>query len=354
MSLVAITSDLHLHKYKDENNHISFDTIIDVIYQMLESCTEEGVETLIIAGDLFHIRGKINSVVFNRVYDLFKEIVSDYGMSVFLLSGNHDHTFDETGNTSSIYSLQEIQGVSVVDFKRVVVGKCEITFIPYLEPVSRITEEVAKFTRNKKNKKLYKILITHGVVKDSVLPTGKIFEKGIDSSLLDYYDYVVAGHIHHPQKLYGDRVWIPGAPLCHNKKDIRSKGRGFLIFDTENINFIRIPTIHPRFILKRITNKKQLKTVIKKVKERDYLYLIIEEEIEDVENILKKRTGFVECDFVYNKESTEKRLSVSLCDTEEDIVNDYINKYCDTLDVKRLKKISKQLFSEYNLLVENL
>lgn len=349
MSEIAITADIHGHKYADEKNHISFDTIICVLYQIFQHCYDNNITTLIIAGDLFHIRGKIHSFVFNRIYDIFKE-ATENGLKIVIVSGNHDHTFNEDAQTSSIYSLKEIKGVRIADFERFTIENCEITCVPYIETQQDFDEAILEFDHEEND--LKKILITHGIVKDAVLNNGRAFDKGIGGSLFSYYDRVVVGHIHHPQELRKGKLWIPGAPLCHNKKDVGSLNRGFSILNTKTGKMSRVETDHPQFVMERVKSKKKLLKVFSSTKDTDFLYLQILTRIPGIEKILKDREGFVEYEFCYEGAKKEKRLDATLGDSEPEIVGDYIKKYAGDLNNKLLQKLSDKLFEEYETVNE--
>lgn len=126
---LGFTGDVHTHEFKDFSRLINMrwddetmtfipdvtgkpvnSRLIDVLntlIQIREDCYEKGITIVGIAGDLFHQRGSVATIVFNytfRVLESFKK----RGILVIILAGNHDQSSNEDIPENSIFALKTI------------------------------------------------------------------------------------------------------------------------------------------------------------------------------------------------------------------------------------------------------
>ena len=93
--LYGLCADLHLHgwsAFSDTTEHGTNSRLEILLSELLRCATEvikNGGDTMIVAGDVFHVRGSIAPLVLNPVKDCFKGIIG-MGVKVILLAGNHD------------------------------------------------------------------------------------------------------------------------------------------------------------------------------------------------------------------------------------------------------------------------
>ncbi len=348
---ILLTADLHCHNYKDLNSRVSLPQIFDVLDQGVEYCLENDIEKFWILGDLFHIRGKIIVPVFNKVHDKLVEITKR-GISIGILSGNHDHVYNEDSGTSSIYTLQKIKGVEILDWQRTTIGKCDFLGIPYVYPQSRYPDTLVEHSFEATSSKHKKVLLTHGLLTGSVVGGGRTLTSKLDADAFDAFDLVFSGHVHHPQKLFGDKALMLGAPLCHDKKDLNCEDRGFWEFNCDTLETLFIPTTHPKFLSFVVASEKDIEKVFKKISQDDFAFITVSEKIENFNSIRKKYSSYkVDWEFSFNRgERAAARLATSSANTEEEIISDYIAKYGEDLSVSALNKYTTELLHEYRVL----
>lgn len=337
----VFTSDLHFHNYKNNKKNVPVDEIFKVWDQIEDYCLKNKIKRIRILGDTFHIRGKIIVSIFNRVSDRFEETTKK-GIEICILSGNHDHIYDE--NETSIHTLKKIDGIRLLDNTSDIVDNCNFISVPYIANKNKLYEilDLIKTVNGKTN-----ILLTHGTIKNSMLTDRKKAEDGIDIDKLKKFDLVLAGHIHHPQRLFNNVGIELGSPLCHNKKDIGSKQRGFWVLDCESARFELIPTEHPKFYTYNINSENDLDSILNLVNKKDYLFLNVSSKIDSLEKLLKKASGYNVEFNIEQKQKTQTRLDVTLEDSEDKIIENYITKYAVGFNQDLLHKISSELLIEY-------
>src|SRR5471030_1191680 len=102
----GLISDSHNHPWSQfaETTSLGVNTrlqiILDETYRAAQTLKAVGGKTLIHAGDLFHVRGKIAPSVLNPTKDLYKRLV-DEGFDIIILAGNHDLEGKESTRTGS-------------------------------------------------------------------------------------------------------------------------------------------------------------------------------------------------------------------------------------------------------------
>lgn len=339
---IAITSDIHFHNFKSQNQ-ISFADIQAVFEQIVMYCENNSIESLFILGDLFHIKGKIHVPTFNKVHDLLKE--ASKKLSIYLIAGNHDYTYDSTENTTSIYSLQELDGVKIVNNKVICIDNCALYCIPYHKNL----EEAATFVKQNQVAANYKkIIFTHGDVVGAV-DQNYVCEKGFaPTTFIDDVDKIFIGHIHHPQSLYKDKIILPGSPLCHTKKDLNEDNRGFIVLDCETGLYERVLTQYPKFLSFTVNCIDELDSILSSSKKLDFIFITTTFPLKACTSIIEKFREYR----VFYEESLVKtpqmRLNVKLEYSEDFIIREYVQKYGEGKE--DLKNLGKELIETYGRL----
>lgn len=362
-NFIAVVSDVHFHSGRGVAKQVLEDEIFEAFSQVTESCLENGIEYLYILGDLFHVRAKIHTSVFNRVYDMFKEVTSK-GLKIGLLSGNHDQTYNQDNKTSSIYSLQEISGVTLINWETFQHGKCNFVGIPYLNTKGEFASSLQEMTKYLQDG-MINILFTHGVVSGSMIGNGYSFSKstGVDAGL-ELFDKVFAGHVHIPQVLFNGKAIVTGSPLSHTKKDLsypQIKGsptnhdRGFWLINTDNGEQLLIPTVHTKFLSYSFTSKSEVESMLLNWNKRDFLFIKMDApDMDSSDELVRSFTNDkIEWDFARPSKDIEIRLSVDIGASEEKIIEKFIDLKCEGFDKVLLNKIASELVEEYDLVKES-
>lgn len=227
---------------------------------------------LIHGGDWFDTRGKIPTMVGNRLYNKIKEFISKYG-SIYTVVGNHDLAVSEGGVEESALHVfeQEIDGFYAGDAQEPkclcdtpVLG-CDIYLIGYSSSVN--LEELVRNIEIDPNK--VNIAVMHQVTMCSETSTGYIFGEGVDAELLSKkFTFSILGDIHKPQ-LVLDNVLVPGAPYAMDFSDNEDRGCWLIAIDTvaRTVKPTFVPLPAPRFYTVEFSTPNGLEAALQEARE---------------------------------------------------------------------------------------
>src|SRR5690349_9573673 len=120
MSVYGISSDQHCHDWSQfatvdaDGVNSRLRIILDELERSAAAVLASGGDTLYLAGDLFHVRGKIDPEVLNPTIECFKRICAT-GVKVYAITGNHDlKGKNSTKLGNAMQSLDELDGFTAV------------------------------------------------------------------------------------------------------------------------------------------------------------------------------------------------------------------------------------------------
>lgn len=247
------TSDWHLGKSLYE-----FSLLQDqqyMIEQLLLLLEKEGVEAVIIAGDIYD--RPIPPARAVQLYDYFlAQAVGRLGISVLAISGNHDSPSRlEFGSGFYAASGYHICGSIAADvcIHRVTLadrfGDIHFYLLPFLHPADlralfpdeqiKTYDDTYRILLEKNNPALdlsqRNILIAHGFFSSigqnstdkSLLTSDSEINIGgmdiADSTYFSAFDYTALGHLHAPQRAGSDRIRYSGSPLKYSMSEEKQK-----------------------------------------------------------------------------------------------------------------------------------
>lgn len=133
---MIIAADFHMHNWKAHSTmggdgvNSRLQVGLDCLKQVGEHAKRVGAQDIIIAGDLFHVRGKLTPSVLTPVADALGALGANF--QITLLAGNHDQE-NYNGGPTGLDTLDNIPGIRVVT-KPVCLnleGGQSVVFIPY-------------------------------------------------------------------------------------------------------------------------------------------------------------------------------------------------------------------------------
>lgn len=240
----AILSDLHAHKWSVYSS-VSTDginsrlrIILDEMMRAAETLTSLDGNTLVIAGDIFHVRGAIDPEVLNPTQDVFRQIM-DMGVNIEMIPGNHDLAGKETTSLgSSIQTLSETfsaEGTIRVFNSPALLGKTATSagraYLPWCSDTTRLINQAEELALEaaKTGLENYDLFIHAGI--DGVLPG--MPDQGLSAERLAKLGFrrVFAGHYHNHKDL-GDGIFSIGATTHQTWGDVETRA-GFLIVEND-------------------------------------------------------------------------------------------------------------------------
>jgi DNA repair exonuclease SbcCD nuclease subunit len=231
----ALISDTHNHPWSQfaETTSLGVNSrlqiILDETYRAAQTLKALGGKTLIHAGDLFHVRGKIAPSVLNPTKDLYKRLI-DEGFDVIILAGNHDLEGKESTRTGSAVTALEDIGCRIINEPTIIdLGpNHRVCMVPWIDKIAALKVEIEKIGAECHR------TATGGTDCDLVIhaPVDGVIiglpDHGLTPAWLAGLGFakVFSGHYHN-HKALGGEVYSIGALTHHTWGDVGSKA-GFL------------------------------------------------------------------------------------------------------------------------------
>jgi len=249
MGKVLVVSDPHFHNHKVHSfNKEGVNSRLYFIEQAWDNAVEvgklKGCSLMLVAGDIFHIRGFIKPSVFNRVVNLIARTAEIF--PVIIIPGNHDQESYQVGE-SAIDSLSYVKDVYVIKKpSALTVRGIRILGIPYIHEIEDFKLTFLSLKTEFSESESSDIFLIHQGIDDFCF--GRYPETGLTSEALRsvFSGFIVAGHYHTPGKDESGRIIQSGSLVQDNFGD--SGARGCWILDTkkQTSQFIEIES--PRFL----------------------------------------------------------------------------------------------------------
>lgn len=263
------TADLHIGKRLHEMNLAEDQKfVLDEIVSIAKS---KKCDAVCIAGDIYD--KTTPSAEAMGIFDAFVSALVLQGISIYAIGGNHD-SGERVNYFSGLLQQQNVVLEGRYDgtlCKKTITdefGEMDIYLLPYIKPVLIRTyfpdekietyEQAMSFVLREAKEEMQKdpnrrrILLSHqfvmgcGSCESEEIAIGGLDQ--ISGQVYEGFDYVALGHLHGPQKAYGDMVRYSGTPLkyslseCSHKKSVTIvtlEEKGNISLELVPLNFLR-------------------------------------------------------------------------------------------------------------------
>ena len=361
-------SDLHLGKrfsgnkdyvkkrYMDFFN--AFATFVDKVEKIKP-------DVCLIAGDIFD-KKEINPDILSKTEYLFKRLKDNVKKDIIAIEGNHDNS--RILEESWLEYLQEQNILKVFyynkDFEEKNYLKIDdINFYPVGYPGFMIDEALTKLSE-KLNPQEKNIVIVHTGISGSTNTLPGLVSTSILDLFKDKAIYIAGGHIHsfttYPkEKPY---FFVSGSLEFSNVQNEKSDKKGFILFDTDTLNYEFIELEHRKRIKKDFsyTNfsnlENEFENFVKELNLTGEEILVISVSLnnndyintENLENIAEKnwalKTHILIKNILNIGASEENNSDLSIDELEKNLIN--------TWNISEIEKFSKS-FSRLKELFSN-
>ncbi|TDM42314.1 exonuclease SbcCD subunit D [Macrococcoides goetzii] len=245
-------ADLHIGRTINQFSLLNDQQMI--LSQLIERIDEEGIDVLVIAGDIYD--RSIPSKEAMQVYESFLLSVNvDRKIPVLAVSGNHDGA-ERLGHARNYFKqFQYYLSTTIEDsLTPVIIDDVHFYLVPYIDPAyarqyfndesirthQDTYQKIISNIENNMNKNKKNILISHlfvagGAVTESEreLVIGTV--EHVNKSLFDEFDYTLLGHLHTPDAIKDEKVFYSGSLMRYSFSEIGQR-KGYRIFDlNENV-----------------------------------------------------------------------------------------------------------------------
>lgn len=234
-----VLSDLHCHGWsafsRVESNGMNsrLRIIIAEIDRAVGELKKAGGDTCVLAGDLFHERGKIHPEVFNPVYDCFKRHHDD-GLFIYAIPGNHDLAGKETTELgNAIQTLSAMPNFTVLTKPTVIERMAFVPWCGTKDGLRATVQELAD-SMNLSARSETDLFIHAGI--DGVLIG--VPDHGLTAAECAAWGFrrVFAGDYHNHKIMEGGKVISIGATTHQSWNDVGTKA-GFLLVTDDAVRF---------------------------------------------------------------------------------------------------------------------
>ena len=249
-------SDLHLGKrFSGNKDYVKkrYMDFFNTFATFVDKVEEIKPDVCLIAGDIFD-KKEINPDILSKTEYLFKRLRDNVKKNIIAIEGNHDNS--RILEESWLEYLQEQNILKVFyynkDFEEKNYLKIDdINFYPVGYPGFMIDEALTKLSE-KLNPQEKNIVVVHTGISGSTDTLPGLVSTSILDLFKDKAIYIAGGHIHsfttYPkEKPY---FFVSGSLEFSNVQNEKSDKKGFILFDTDTLNYEFIELEHRKRIKK--------------------------------------------------------------------------------------------------------
>ena len=361
-------SDLHLGKrFSGNKDYVKkrYMDFFNAFATFVDKVEEIKPDVCLIAGDIFD-KKEINPDILSKTEYLFKKLKDNVKKDIIAIEGNHDNS--RILEESWLEYLQEQNILKVFyynkDFEEKNYLKIDdINFYPVGYPGFMIDEALTKLSE-KLNPQEKNIVIVHTGISGSTDTLPGLVSTSILDLFKDKSIYIAGGHIHsfttYPkEKPY---FFVSGSLEFSNVQNEKSDKKGFILFDTDTLNYEFIELEHRKRIKKDFsyTNfsnlENEFENFVKELNLTGEEILVISVSLnnndyintENLENIAEKngalKTHILIKNILNIGTSEENNSDLSIDELEKNLIN--------TWNISEIEKFSKS-FSRLKELFSN-
>ena len=361
-------SDLHLGKrFSGNKDYVKkrYMDFFNAFATFIDKVEEIKPDVCLIAGDIFD-KKEINPDILSKTEYLFKKLKDNVKKDIIAIEGNHDNS--RILEESWLEYLQEQNILKVFyynkDFEEKNYLKIDdINFYPVGYPGFMIDEALTKLSE-KLNPQEKNIVVVHTGISGSTDTLPGLVSTSILDLFKDKTIYIAGGHIHsfttYPkEKPY---FFVSGSLEFSNVQNEKSDKKGFILFDTDTLNYEFIELEHRKRIKKDFsyTNfsnlENEFENFVKELNLTGEEILVISVSLnnndyintESLENIAEKngalKTHILIKNILNIGTSEENNSDLSINELEKNLIN--------TWNISEIEKFSKS-FSRLKELFSN-
>ncbi|EGN65612.1 metallophosphoesterase family protein [Fusobacterium animalis] len=350
-------SDLHLGKrFSGNKDYVKkrYMDFFNAFATFIDKVEEIKPDVCLIAGDIFD-KKEINPDILSKTEYLFKRLRDNIKKDIIAIEGNHDNS--RILEESWLEYLQEQNILKVFyynkDFEEKNYLKIDdINFYPVGYPGFMIDEALTKLSK-KLNPQEKNIVIVHTGISGSTDTLPGLVSTSILDLFKDKTIYIAGGHIHsfatYPkEKPY---FFVSGSLEFSNVQNEKSDKKGFILFDTDTLNYKFIELEHRKRIKKDFsyTNfsnlEDEFENFVKRLNLTGEEILVISVSLnnndyintENLENIAEKngalKTHILIKNILNIGASEENNSDLSIDELEKNLIN--------TWNISEIEKFSK-------------
>lgn len=343
-----VVGDIHFHQWTEfskpdpEFGTDRFKEQIEAMQQVFDLARLHKA-TVIQVGDVFHQRATVNTLVFNKVFELF---VKNSDIETVILRGNHDSITNSLYSPSSIEPLGALDNVVIVSTLAEELyskGGLRFVYLPYGDEHEEMLDYVKSLQLNPSHTN---ILLGHIGVDGATSGKGNYRLNGtftLSNLRSEEFDYILLGHYHKRQLLDGN----PNAMYlgCLNQTSFSDEGTAcgvqLLSIDIEDKRNDTIEFIPIKSRMFNTINGNAIPNNIDELLETSFVRFIGSNDQAKALEKLSEDIDLSTMRVMINKDYTsDMRLEIDAVSTPEEITKEYAKQHCPNAVDKALECIA--------------
>lgn len=249
--IYGLMADLHLHNWTSFSHDMpdGMNSRLHMLLGEIERCAVEvkaaGGQFVLMAGDVFHVRGSVAPSVLNPTRDLLVRLHAELGITFIIIPGNHDLEGKDTTRLGAAVTALDGPHARIITTSTYV-DEIGAYLVPWYEKTADLMNQLERLKPEGDEFEFDAII--HAPI-DGVIPG--LPGHGITPDALAALGYrnIFAGHYHHHRVFEGvyRGVVSIGALAHHTWSDVNTKA-GFLLVDAEKGTFQWRQSHLPQFI----------------------------------------------------------------------------------------------------------
>ena len=377
MKLIHL-SDLHLGKRVHEQSMLEDQAyILQEITAMIEGEHPDGV---LIAGDIYD--RPVPPVEAITLFDGFLVRLSEMGIPVFLIGGNHDSTeriafggrlMENSGVYVSPAYDGAVRSVTLCDQY----GEVDVWLLPFVKPAHvRATlpederETVMTYTdalrraidRMALDVSRRNILLTHQFVAGCHTSDSEEMSVGgtdcVEASVFEAFDYVALGHLHRPQSAGAAHIRYCGTPLKYSFSEVRDQKSVTVVemYEKGRVEVRTVPLVPLRDMteIRGTYDEVTLRNFYEGTTYRtDYLRVILTDE-EDVPDGIGKLRAIYPNLLCLEYDNTRTRTQRTVSDIQDESATPPLELFADLYEMQNNRPMQDEQAAHMAALMEEL
>jgi DNA repair exonuclease SbcCD nuclease subunit len=246
---VAIITDTH---WGARNDSMAFIDYFDKFYTnvFIPKLIEEKIDTVLMLGDTFDRRKYTNHVSLSHAKRIYFDPLSQLGITVHMIVGNHDTAYKNTNEVNSPdLLLKEYNNIHVIDDPTTIdIDGTKICMMPWICPDNYQTSlDELKNTQAD-------LCMGHFEIAGFAMYRGMESHEGLDKKLFEKFDMVFSGHYHHRSD--DGHIYYLGNPYELTWQDYNDT-RGFHLFNVSDRRLEFIANPYTMFVRIEYDDKEQ-------------------------------------------------------------------------------------------------
>ena len=197
---IIACADVHIPPFKKiDELHTSLERFIEQCKGVVEEAGGPEFVRIVVCGDIFDAKLSITNESILEVNWFFSEL--DNICRTYVMAGNHDfimNNLDRVDSLTPLFEIGKYKNVTYMDqvlnYKSGTITDDNVTFCLYSSFEEFKTPDIA--AERELHKDNVFVGVIHGDINGATTALARVTENGIDPSVFDGCDFVLAGHIH--------------------------------------------------------------------------------------------------------------------------------------------------------------